>query len=76
MGFLFKLQRKPFDVLVALLEHPGRLVTRDALGQRISQSNTFVDFDHSLNIAINKLRAALNDSAEQPQFIEANPRRA
>jgi DNA-binding response OmpR family regulator len=75
MGFRFKLQRKPFDVLVALLEHPGRLVTRDALGQRISQSNTFVDFDHSRNIAINKLRAALNDSAE-PQFIEANPRRA
>jgi hypothetical protein len=61
MGFRFKLQRKPFDVLVALLEHPGQLVTRDALGQRISQSNTFVDCDHSLNIAINRFLEACHD---------------
>lgn len=74
-GAPIKLQQQPFDVLLALLEQPGRLVSRDELRQRMWSSDTFVDFDHSLNIAVNKLRAALKDSAEQPQFIETLPRR-
>jgi TolB-like protein/DNA-binding winged helix-turn-helix (wHTH) protein len=74
-GAPIKLQQQPFDVLMAVLERPGRLVSRDELRQRIWQSNTFVDFDHSLNIAVNKLRAALNDSPEQHRFIETIPRR-
>ena len=74
-GAPIKLQQQPFDVLTVLLEHPGRLVSRGDLRQRIWQSNTFVDFDHSLNIAINKLRTALGDSAEHPRLIETIPRR-
>jgi TolB-like protein/DNA-binding winged helix-turn-helix (wHTH) protein/Flp pilus assembly protein TadD len=74
-GTPVKLQQQPFDVLMALLERPGRLVSRDELRQRVWPSDTFVDFDHSLNIAVNKLRAALSDSAERPRFIETLPRR-
>jgi TolB-like protein/DNA-binding winged helix-turn-helix (wHTH) protein/Flp pilus assembly protein TadD len=74
-GARIKLQQQPFDLLIALLEQPGRLVSRDELRERMWPSDTFVDFDHSLNIAVNKLRAALNDSAEQPRFIETVPRR-
>jgi len=74
-GYRIKLQEKPFLILVALLERPGGLVTRDELHQRLWKDNTFVDFDHNLNNAINKLRAALNDSSERPRFIETIPRR-
>ena len=74
-GAAVRLQQQPFDVLMALLERPGRLVSRDELRQRIWPSDTFVDFDHSLNIAVNKLRAALSDSADKPRFIETLPRR-
>jgi len=74
-GYRIKLQEKPFQILVALLERPGGLVTREELHHRLWQDNTFVDFDHNLNNAINKLRDALNDSAEKPRFIETVPRR-
>jgi len=74
-GSVVPVQRQPFDVLAALLAQPGRIVTRNELRERIWQADTFVDFDHSLNIAINKLRAALDDSAEHPRFIETVPRR-
>jgi TolB-like protein/DNA-binding winged helix-turn-helix (wHTH) protein/Flp pilus assembly protein TadD len=74
-GIPIKLQQQPFDVLLVLLERPGALVLRDELRGRVWPSDTFVDFDHSLNISVNKLRAALNDSADQPRFIETIPRR-
>jgi DNA-binding winged helix-turn-helix (wHTH) protein len=62
-------------ILVALLEQRGRLVTREELHQRLWPDNTFVDFDHNLNNAVNKLREALNDSAERPRYIETIPRK-
>lgn len=74
-GYRIRLQEKPFQILVALLERPGALVTRDELHQRLWPDNIFVDFDHNLNNAINKLRDALNDSSENPRFIETIPRR-
>lgn len=70
-----KLQEQPFQVLAALLERPGELITREELRQRLWAANTFVDFDHGLNIAINKLREALGDSAEEPRYIQTVPRR-
>jgi DNA-binding winged helix-turn-helix (wHTH) protein len=74
-GSKIKLQEQPFQVLVALLEHPGEIITREDLRQRLWPSDTFVDFDHSLNTAINKLREALRDSANNPRFIETKARR-
>ena len=74
-GFRLRLQEQPFRVLAALLEHPGELVTREELRLRIWPADTFVDFDNSLNTAINKLRDALGDAAESPRFIETLPRR-
>src|SRR2546430_9092661 len=58
-----------------LLEKPGDLVTRDQLRERLWPSDTFVDFDHGLNTAVNKLREVLGDSASNPRFIETLPRR-
>jgi Tol biopolymer transport system component len=69
------LQEKPFQILALLLERPGQLVTRDELTKRLWPTGTFVDFDQSLNKAVNRLREALGDSAEQPRFIETLPRR-
>jgi len=69
------LQEQPFQILSALLERPGELVTRDELRNRLWPSDTFVDFEHSLNKAVNRLREALEDSAEHPRFIETLPRR-
>ncbi len=69
------LQEKPFQILAMLLENPGQLVTRDELIARLWPSGTFVDFDQSLNKAVNRLREALGDSAEQPRFIVTLPRR-
>lgn len=73
-GIKQKLQDKPFQVLAALVGSPGDLVTREELRQRLWPDNTFVDFDHLINIAINKLREALDDSAENPRFVETLPR--
>jgi TolB-like protein len=74
-GSKIRLQEQPFQILAMLLEHPGQVVTREELRSRLWPSDTFVDFDHSLNKAINKLREALGDSAEKPRFIETLPRR-
>lgn len=74
-GRKLRMQEQPFQVLVALLERPGEVVTREDLRQRLWPSDTFVDFDHSLNTAINKLRDALSDGAANPRFIETLPRR-
>jgi len=73
-GMRLKLPGQPFAVLAMLLEHSGDVVTREDLRARLWERETFVDFDHSLNVAINKLREALCDSAEQPRFIETLPR--
>ena len=70
-----RLQEQPFQVLLALLERPREVVTREELRQRLWPSDTFVDFDHGLNTTINKLREALGDSASNPRFIETLPRR-
>ena len=70
-----KLQDQPFQVLALLLEQPGELITREELRQRLWAADTLVDFDHGLNIAINKLREALGDSADEPRFIQTVPRR-
>src|SRR5437870_8954163 len=64
-GEKIKLQDQPFQVLAALLERPGELVTRDELQQKVWASDTFVDFERGLNKAINRLREALGDSAEK-----------
>jgi len=74
-GKRIKLQEQPCQVLAVLLEHPSELVTREELRKKLWPNDTFVDFDHGVNLAINKLRDALGDSAEKPRFIETLPRR-
>jgi TolB-like protein/DNA-binding winged helix-turn-helix (wHTH) protein/Flp pilus assembly protein TadD len=74
-GARVRLQDKPFRLLAALLERPGELVTREELCRRLWPSDTFVDFDNSLNNAVNRVRAALGDSADQPRFVETVGRR-
>lgn len=74
-GMRLRLQEQPFQVLAVLLENAGRPVLREELRQRLWPADTFVDFDHSLNTAINKLRDVLGDTASNPRFIETLPRR-
>ena len=74
-GVRIHLQRQPFKILTALMERPGEVVTREELRQLIWGAETVVDFDHSLGTAINKLREALSDSADTPQFIETLAKR-
>jgi DNA-binding winged helix-turn-helix (wHTH) protein len=74
-GTRVKLSGQPFQILAALLERPGQLVSREDLRKRIWADDTFVDFGHGLNAAVNKLREALCDSAEDPRYIETLPRR-
>lgn len=74
-GRKLRLQEQPFRLLHLLLEPPGQAVTRDRLKEALWPADTFVDFDHSLNAAIGKLRQALSDSAENPRFIETLARR-
>jgi TolB-like protein/DNA-binding winged helix-turn-helix (wHTH) protein/Tfp pilus assembly protein PilF len=74
-GVRIKLQDQPFHVLTVLLQRPGEVVTREELRNQNWPADTFVDFDNSLNTAINKLRDALGDSADNPRFIETLPRR-
>ena len=69
------MQGQPFEVLVALLDRRGELVSREELQQKIWPSETAGDFDQGLNRAINKVREALGDSAESPRFVETLPRR-
>jgi eukaryotic-like serine/threonine-protein kinase len=73
-GVRVKLQEQPFLVLKVLLKRPGEIVAREELRSQIWSADTFVDFDNSLNTAINKLREALGDSTENPSFIETVPR--
>ena len=74
-GIRLKLGGQPFQVLEILLSRPGEVVTREELRTAVWQSDTFVDFDHGLNSAINKIRDALCDSASNPRFVETVPRR-
>src|SRR5216683_6510949 len=74
-GKRLRLQDQPFQVLAVLLQRPGDVVTREELRSQIWSRDTFVDFDNGLNTAINKLREALGDSADNPRFIETLPRR-
>jgi DNA-binding winged helix-turn-helix (wHTH) protein/Tol biopolymer transport system component len=74
-GMKVKLQEQPFQVLAQLLEKPGEVITREDLRNRLWPADTFVDFDHSLNAAIKRLRDALGDSAENPRFVETVARR-
>src|SRR3984893_13401834 len=74
-GAKIKLQEQPFQLLAQLLEKPGEVVTREELQKRLWPADTFVDFDHSLNAAIRRLRDALGDSAENPTFVETVARR-
>ena len=74
-GTPIRCQEQPLQVLAALAERPGELVTREELRRRVWPEDTFVDFDHALNTAIKKIRAALNDDADAPRYIETVPRR-
>jgi Tol biopolymer transport system component/DNA-binding winged helix-turn-helix (wHTH) protein len=74
-GVKLRLRGQSFQVLAMLLERPGEVVTREELQQRLWPDGTFVDFDHSLNTAINKIREVLGDSAENPRFVETLARR-
>jgi DNA-binding winged helix-turn-helix (wHTH) protein/tetratricopeptide (TPR) repeat protein len=74
-GFRIRLQEKPFRILALLLERPGQSVTREEIQRQLWPGDTFVEFDAGLNTAMRKLRAALNDSADNPTFIETIPRR-
>ena len=74
-GVRIKLQDQPFRVLEALLEKPGQIVTREQLRDRLWADDEFVEFDKSLNTAVQKIRQALSDSADTPRFVETIPRR-
>ena len=74
-GARVKLQEQPFQILALLLERPGEVVTREELQTQLWPADTFVDFDHSLNAAVRRLRDALGDSAENPRFVETVARR-
>jgi Tol biopolymer transport system component/DNA-binding winged helix-turn-helix (wHTH) protein len=74
-GLKIKLQDQPFQILVMLLEQPGRVVTREQLHQKLWAEGTFVDFEHGLNAAVQRLRQAIGDTAENPGFVETLARR-
>src|SRR5258706_3303985 len=74
-GTRIRLQEQPFQILTVLLEHSGEVVTREELRGRLWPADTYVDFDHSLNAAVRRLRDALGDSAENPRFVETVARR-
>jgi len=74
-GLCLRLPGQSFQVLLLLLENPGEMVTREVLRKKLWPEDTFVDFDHGLNAAVNRLREALGDSADHPKFIETLPRR-
>jgi TolB-like protein/DNA-binding winged helix-turn-helix (wHTH) protein/cytochrome c-type biogenesis protein CcmH/NrfG len=74
-GVKLRLSGQPFEILAMLLERPGDVVTREELRRRLWPGDTFVDYEHSVNAAINKLREALSDSADRPVYVETLPRR-
>jgi len=73
-GLRIRLPSQPFCILSILLEKPGQVITREEMQQRLWSSDTFVDFEHSLNSAIKKLRHALGDSPENSRYVETVPR--
>ena len=74
-GLKIKLSGQPIELLAMLLERPGQLVTREELQKRLWPHDTVVEFEHSINAAINRLREALSDSADEPRYVETLPRR-
>lgn len=72
-GTRIRIQKQPFEILCILLEHPGAVVTRDELRKRLWPDNTFVEYEDSLNTAVRKLRAALSDKSDRPQYVETVP---
>lgn len=74
-GIRIRLQDQPFEILAVMLDRPGEVVTREELRERLWPAGTFVDFEHSLNAAIKRLRAALGDDADNPRFVETLHRR-
>jgi TolB-like protein/DNA-binding winged helix-turn-helix (wHTH) protein len=74
-GLRIRCQEQPLQVLLALLERPGELLTREELRQSVWPEDTFVDFDHALTTAVKKIRLALNDDADSPRYLETVPRR-
>ena len=74
-GVKIKLQEQPFQILSLLLGRPGDVVTREEIQKKLWPADTFVDFEHSLNAAVKRLREALGDSADNPRFVETLPRR-
>jgi Tol biopolymer transport system component/DNA-binding winged helix-turn-helix (wHTH) protein len=74
-GRKVRLQAQPFQLLALLIEHAGEVATREEVCQALWPADTFVDFDHGLAVAVNKIREALNDSADNPRFIETLPKR-
>jgi cholera toxin transcriptional activator len=74
-GMRIRLQEQPFQLLTLLLERPGEMVAREELRKRLWPEDTFVDFDHSLNTAVNKVREALSDAASNPRFVQTVARR-
>jgi eukaryotic-like serine/threonine-protein kinase len=74
-GLRIKLQEQPYRLLVALLERPGEVVSREDLRNRLWLDDTFVDFENGLRVAVRKLREALGDDAENPRYVETIPKR-
>src|ERR1700722_19541629 len=74
-GRKIRLEGQPVQVLICLLDHPGELVTREVLHQKLWAADTFVNFEQGLNASVKRLRQALNDSADNPRFVETLPRR-
>ena len=74
-GIKVRVPKKPFQILLALLEEPGEVVTRESLRSQLWSDDTFVEFEHALNAAINRLRATLGDEAANPRYIETIPAR-
>src|SRR3974390_810651 len=74
-GHKIDLQDKPFQILAMLLERPGELVTREQIRERLWPADTFVDFEHSINTAIKKLREALENGDGETRYIETLPKR-
>jgi len=74
-GLRVKLNAQPFQVLSMLLERPGELITREEIRRRLWPDGTFVDYEHGLNAAINRIREALGDTASSPRFVETLARR-
>ena len=74
-GIRIRLSAQPFQVLLMLLERPGELVTREEISRELWPDGTFVDYEHGVNSAVNRIREALNDTASNPRFVETLARR-